>query len=141
MRIEDRIKEERGSDTIAVIEPIVFSTVSEAAVKHGLCETEDCYEQVEREEAQPVIANALHQDMAYKVELVSLELARSLAAEFVAQFEESGTRFYTNGGWGRPRVDPGVGPSWCPATSATFDTGVIVLSPTKTGCVWFQDED
>ena len=107
--------------------------------------------------------NVLHKDMAYGAEIMPMLLARELATQFLAEFSRASTRFFTNGEWGKPPVEQNVKPSWfsvifailaarhaprawagsswSPATSATFDTGVIVVSDQKIGCVWFQDED
>jgi hypothetical protein len=52
--------------------------------------------------------------------------AEQLTERFFAQFG-AGARFVTN--------------NWCPATDATFDGGVLVIGPQRSGCLWVEDED
>jgi hypothetical protein len=61
--------------------------------------------------------------------VVPLEEAARLAAEFIGQFSHDCAKFYTNGEYGKPQERPGIGPSWAPATNATFDPGILVLCP------------
>jgi hypothetical protein len=65
---------------------------------------------------------------------MSAELANHLARRVVALFEPGGT-YFTNGTLADE--EPG---SWDPATTATFDTGVIAVGPNHVGIVWFTDE-
>lgn len=142
LHITERIKQQRGQDTIAGILPGAASaTVTHVASIFGLMESPECYEEIDAVEATKVIENVLHRDMAYETEIMPISLARELSGEFVAMFAGTDARFFTNGEWGRPREAPGVGPSWAPVTSATFDTGVLVVSDQTFGCVWCMDED
>ena len=34
-----------------------------------------------------------------------------------------------------------AGPSWSPATDAPFDTGLLVLGESESGCLWVEEED
>jgi hypothetical protein len=114
-----------------------IARVEEAASKFGLSAVPNIYRQIAREEAVAVLANVIHKDMAYGIEIVSIERARALASAFVNGLPDEGTRYFTNGTFG----DPNTVASWAPATGATFDTGVLALSTESTACVWFKDED
>lgn len=142
MDVTERIKQERGKDTIAGILPGAASaSVTDVASSFGLLDSPECYEEIDAVEAARVLENVLHRDMAYKAEIMPMSLARELSGEFVAVFADSDARFFTNGEWGRPMGALGIGPSWAPVTSATFDTGVLVVSDQRVGCVWCMDED
>lgn len=141
MDVTARIKQERGMDTIAGIVPCGAASATEVAVQFGLSGSSECYQEIDALEAALVLENVLHRDMAYGVEIMPLAMAKQLAAKFIDAFSGTSACFFTNGGWGRPQVTPGVGPGWSPATAATFDTGVIVVSGQQVGCVWCLDED
>ncbi|MEG0192273.1 hypothetical protein [Stenotrophomonas sp. YIM B13575] len=140
MDIAERIKQERGQDTIAGILPGAASaTVTDVASSFGLLDSPECYEEIDAVEAAKVIENVLYRDMAYNTQIMPFSLDRELSGEFVAAFAGSDARFFTNGEWGRSMGALGVG--WTPVTSATFDTGVLVVSDQAVGCVWCMDED
>ncbi|MGK3995948.1 hypothetical protein [Sorangium sp. So ce1024] len=69
--------------------------------------------------------------------MVSADEAARLAREFLEQFDRAGCRYFTNGNFG----DDPTGASWTPATSATFDTGALILGASRSGCLWVEDED
>lgn len=140
MDITERIKKERGQDTIAGILPGAASpSVADVARSFGLLDSPECYQEIDAVEAARVLENVLHRDMAYKIEIMPISHARELSEEFIAAFTGSDARFFTNGEWGRSTGALGVG--WTPVTSATFDTGVLVVSDQRVGCVWCMDED
>jgi hypothetical protein len=73
--------------------------------------------------------------------VVSLGRAEQLAASVMERFRGEGAKFFTNGEF-KNEVGAGlVLTGWDPATDATFDTGVIILGATESGCVWVADED
>ncbi|MEB2185704.1 hypothetical protein VDS18_07285 [Xanthomonas campestris pv. campestris] len=117
-----------------------FSKPEEAAPRFGLLALAEAYEEIPAEEAAAVLANVIHKDMAYGVELVSFERAQKLAKSFLESFPLEGTRYFTNGSFGRPRGEKNT-ESWWPVTDATLDTGVLVIGQSSTGCLWFTDED
>ncbi len=142
MRELDQITEVRtGGEVVAGCVDRCFTRAEEAASEFGLSTKPDTYIQVAVEEAIAVLANVIHEDMAYGYEFVPRERARELAAAFVSSFPQQSTRYFTNGTFGKPRESPNIGASWSPATEATFDTGVLVLSSESTACLWFKDED
>ena len=70
-----------------------------------------------------------------------LSRAEELASEFMQRFGHQACRFFTNGEF---KQDAGAGlvlDRWDPATTATFDTGVLVLGLQESACVWVADED
>ena len=139
MDIYKKIQKARGG-CIAGIKGAKVKTVGLAAELFGLSNESGIYKKIERAEAVEVLKSVLHKDMAYNVKIMSSEKAKNLAVEFVDDFG-GGAIFYTNGEYGKSRTNLNVGPSWSPATDATFDTGVIVIFNEVVGCAWFADED
>ena len=139
MDIYKKIQKARGGCIAGIKEANVDSAES-AAELFGLSSERGVYSRIERSEAVEVLKAVLHKDMAYGVKIMSSEKAKNLARKFVSEFDDEAV-FYTNGEYGKFREDPNVGPSWSPATDATFDTGVIIVSNGVVGCAWFIDED
>lgn len=130
-----------GGEVIAECTDRAYTRPEEAAGAFGLSSAADTYTEVPAEEALAVLANVINKDMAYDFEFMPYERAKELATAFLFSFPQTGTRFFTNGTFGKERESPNIGPSWSPATEATFDTGVLVLAAQSTACVWFKDED
>ena len=91
-------------------------------------------------EAQTIITACLYQDWAYHTTIVPYEHALEMARSFLSFFSSQALLF-TNG-----RFAPLVATSirmtgWTPETTATFDTGVIVVDKKSIGCLWVKDED
>ena len=86
-------------------------------------------------EATHLVTDWLHRDLAYRVVCLQDRAARALAREFTGSFPPDAL-FFTNAGlWtDGPRT-------WTPATDATFDCGVGVVSATRVGILWVQDEN
>ncbi|MBQ0946611.1 hypothetical protein KAK07_25015 [Ideonella sp. 4Y16] len=118
-----------------------FASPELAALAFGLKGEPAIYSEVSPKEAACVLRSVIHRDMAYEIELVPLGQAEELAAKFLQAVGTVGARYFTNGTFGLPRQSPHVGASWSPATEATFDTGILVLTPERTACLWFEDED
>ncbi|WP_437877677.1 hypothetical protein [Sorangium sp. So ce513] len=136
--IIDRIQAARSCGVlhIGVVAESVRS-VEDLARRFGLRDDVGTYREIDEETAWRIIAYVLHRDLAYGVDMVSAEEAARLAREFLEQFDGAGCRYFTNGNFGE---DP-TGASWSPATSATFDTGALILGASKSGCLWVEDED
>lgn len=114
-------------------------SVRALAGEFGLSENPTFYLEIDAVTARCPVHVILHQDLAYEVEIMPTARAEALADQFLAQFGDEGARYYTNG-----RLDKARGPgvvSWNPVTSATFDTGVLVISRQCSGCLWMEDED
>lgn len=72
-----------------------------------------------------------------------LILAHDLAKSFLDELTGQNVRFYSNT---IPSGQPGPAEagalfSWRPATTAPFDTGVLVVGSQRCGCLWVEDED
>lgn len=141
MSIESSILAARGEHHIVGNRTWNGGSVEEAARQFGLFSSPGIYFEVTAREAEAVLGAVLHADMAFHYEVVPLDQAARLAEAFIGQFSHEAAKFYTNGEYGRPRERSGFGPNWTPATSATFDTGVLVVSADRIACAWFTDED
>jgi hypothetical protein len=93
------------------------------------------------EMARAIVVNVLHRDLAYGNRLISLGRAEELASQVMQRFAGGGTRFYTNAEFKHGAAAALVLSRWDPATTSTFDTGVIILGASESACVWVADED
>jgi hypothetical protein len=101
-------------------------TIAELAREFGLRSDVACYREIDEASARLSVKRLLHRDLAYSAEVMPEHQAEHLTEQFFAQFG-AGARFFTN--------------NECPATDATFDEGVLVLGPNRSGCFWVEDED
>jgi hypothetical protein len=133
MDICNQIRRERrlGTSRCDVLDGSM--SIVEAARMFGLAGDPAIYREIERAEADAIAAHILQADLAYGSCVMSGSRAANLWRRFVALFEGQDVRFATNAG-----SFPG---SWNPATSATFDLGVLVIGTSKAGCLWVEDED
>lgn len=119
-------------------------SLGELAAEFGLAADAVLYHEIDADVAHRLAALVLREDLAYNAEILPATRAAELAGRFLAGFGVAGVRFYTNGTFGDP-PRPGVGGSrswsWNPVTGATFDTGVLILGTTRSGCLWVEDED
>ncbi len=139
--IETRILEARGGDAVVGSQTWDGGSVEEAARRFGLFSSPGIYFEVTAREAEAVLGAVLIEHMGWLRDFMPLKQAARLAAEFIGQFRNEPAKFYTNGEYGRPMDASGHGPSFTPATEATFDTGVLVVCPDRIACAWFMDED
>lgn len=141
MDICRKIRKARGNCIVEIRESKTDTIeIGTVAKLFGLSSDKDIYKNISRAEAEEVLINVLHKDMAYRSKIMSELQASRYARNFIAHFSESAI-FFTNGEYGKLRNNPGLSPTWSSATNATFDTGVIVLSKEVIGCIWFADED
>ena len=120
-------------------------SADDAAREFGIRPLGERWRNVDRETATQVLFSLLIEDMAYSSPRLEREQAIAVIGEFLGKFSD-GALFFTNGNWeqGWKKAEDGirsVGPSWEPATSATFDGGVIALDPKRSGILWLEDED
>lgn len=119
-------------------------SVSELAREFGLFDGDACYKEIDQESARRLVEAVLWRDMAYNSELMPRAQAQQLASQFLANFDSS-ARYFSNGTWHEEgntfTGGSGSGIGWDPVTSATFDTGVLVIGPDRSGCLWVEDED
>ena len=121
--------------------PQGFDSPEAAARSFGLASEPGIYAEIDAAQAVSVLQRVIHGDLAYGVELVPPARAQRLAIAFVQAAGGPGARYFTNGAPGLPNPSVAGGASWSPATDATFDTGILVLVPQRTACLWFEDED
>ena len=142
MDLFETIKKERAGRVICGTTDITDSPTTLAAA-FGLSDKPACYRDTDAAMARAIVTGILHRDLAYGTRLMSLSRAEELAAEFIKTFDKPQSRFFTNGQF---KEDAGVGlvlAGWNPATTSTFDTGVLVLAPSgaPSACLWVADED
>jgi hypothetical protein len=113
-------------------------SVDEVARAFGLADDTAIYRPIGSAEAEVIASRLLHSDLAYGVEMMSPSDAADLWRQFMALFAGQDVEFVTI----RDDTDFGAGSySWAPATTATFDMGVLVIGATRAGCLWVEDED
>jgi len=108
-------------------------------LRFGLKSEEHALHVVKRIHAAKILAHLLWKDLAYHSETMPFDIATDLARMFVEDHSESGTKFYVNADWSRYHQMRAF--SWSGLTDATFDGGVIAITPTIASCVWVEDED
>jgi hypothetical protein len=108
----------------------------ELAEEFGLFQDLAIYREIHVDEACRLVHFLLHQGLAYSTQIMPSAKAAELADRFLSQFGFVGTRYYTNGRFHEPQSG-----GWCSATDSTFDTGLLVIGPTCSGCLWVEDED
>jgi hypothetical protein len=105
-----------------------FSAPTRASVgsAFGLRGDDACYREIDESTARSLVAEVLHRDQAYSVEVMIASQAKQLTEKFFEQFGAQ-ARYFTN--------------NWCPVTDAPFDAGVLVIGAFRSGCLWVEDED
>jgi hypothetical protein len=106
--------------------PYSAPTPATVAKAFKLRDDDSCYREIDKGTAHSLIAEVLHRDQAYGVEMMTAAQAEQLTGTFFEQFGAQ-ARYFTN--------------NWCPVTNATFDAGVIVIGALRSGCLWVEDED
>ena len=117
--------------------------LAELAAEFGLAPDLASYREIDADSARWLAKSVLNQDMAYSAQIMSVARAAELADQFLAQFGTEGARFYTNGDFHESRRQKLTlsDVAWNPVTSATFDTGVLIIGLQYSGCLWVEDED
>jgi hypothetical protein len=141
MDVFETIRTERGAGKVIGGVTKDAKSVSALATAFGLKGDASLYHQVDLEMARAILVGILHRDLAYGNRLLSLARAEELAGLVMQRFTVPGIRFLTNGKF---KQGTGVGlvlSHWDPATTSTFDTGVLMLGTAESGCVWVADED
>ncbi|MBO3083016.1 hypothetical protein [Cellulomonas fengjieae] len=113
------------------------TSFDDVARRAGLEPLGDQWETLGRAAAVDLLALLLHRDLAYSGIAAPATQARELAEGFVGSFGPEECRYATN----RPLRGGRFAPSWNPATSFTFDAGVIVVGRERAGVLWVADED
>ncbi len=131
---ELRARRTVGGVHVGVIDAAPLPAVATAFALRPATST---YRRIDREEAGRLLTRLLHRDLAYDAEIMPLADARRLAKELLALVPDA--ELFTNRSFGKAPGEAVL--AWDPATDATFDTGVIALGPTRSLCVWVEDED
>src|SRR6478752_2634150 len=100
------------------------------------------YREIDRDTAGQYLTRIFYADLAYSCPEMSLEEAKRLADDFLREFPEDESHYYSNG-IAELRSTGGLLQlrSWNQVGQATFDWGVLVVSSRRAGCVWAEDED
>jgi hypothetical protein len=117
-----------------------FSTVGSAASSFGLDCNDYHYREIAKNEAILILTALLWKDMAYGSKIMGFQQARELAKRFINQ-DGNRSKIYTNSDWSNNEEGEYVLRSWSPGSGATFNAGIIILSPDSVACVWIEDED
>jgi hypothetical protein len=89
----------------------------------GLRPQGPAWAELDRDDAERIVEDVLHKDLAYGVEVVAPSVARTYVVRFTRALGPS--RYFTS--------------EWI--SDATFDRGVIAVGVDRTGIVWVRDED
>jgi hypothetical protein len=93
-------------------------------------------DEIPPERAETLLAAVLGRDLAYRAAVMPERVAAKLVRQPV-EVLEPGARWWTNG----DVADRGSFAAWNPLSEATFDSGVIGISETRTLVAWVMDED
>ena len=137
----EAIRKERTSGKVLCGTTKAAKSVATLAGAFGLKEDASLYHQVDAEMARAIIVGILHRDLAYGNRLLSLARAETLAGQILQRFTDPAIRFLTNGQFKQGAGAGLVLSHWDPATTATFDTGVLILGTAESACIWVADED
>ena len=139
----EQIRTERTAGITRCFALAKAMTVREAARTFGLANRMATYRGIQRAEADIIACQLLQTSLAYRTTLMAAARASQLWEEFLKLFSGQALQFATNLGEvsGRFDLQSAVAFSFSPATSATFDLGVIVLGTSNTGCLWVEEED
>jgi hypothetical protein len=141
-QLAEEIRERRGVGNVHVehrrwaSDGATPDAVANALVEALALEPSDRWTELEPDGALKVATRVLHQDLAYRSTVMSLEEANALARRFIASCGDGAT-FFTNG----TVAMEADGGAWNPITQATFDSGVIGVSRRRVAMLWVEDED
>jgi hypothetical protein len=116
-------------------------SVAEVAAAFELNAEAATYHEADKELATAILVEILHRDLSQGNRVMRLSRAEELATEFMQRYGKTPCRFFTNGKFAQ---DAGAGlvlKEWNPATSSTFDTGILVVGATESACIWVAEDD
>src|SRR3954447_8314889 len=122
----EAIKKERKAAKVLCGTTKDAKSVTALATAFGLKGDASLYHQIDAEMARQILVNVLHRDLAYGNRLLSLARAEELAGQVLQRFSDPGVRFLTNAKFKQGSAAL-VMSHWDPATTSTFDTGVLML--------------
>lgn len=115
----------------------IILLINKFVTQLGYSDIGNGWKQINQKEAQKILNSILTKDLAYSGDLMSSTDAQKQLKRFISFFSEN-SRFFTNAIFNQNYS--GLR-SWSSITGATFDTGVVVVSPDRIGILWVQDED
>src|SRR4051812_6642037 len=122
----EAIRKERKTGKVFCGTTKAAKSVAALAAEFGLKGDASLYHQVDAEMARVIVVGILHRDLAYGNRVLSLARAEELAGQVMKAFSDPGIRFLTNGQFKQGAGAGLVLSHWDPATTATFDTGVLI---------------
>jgi hypothetical protein len=113
------------------------ASLSELAVEFGLSPDAN-YHEIDAASARRLAELVLQREWAGRgVEIMPAARAADLVDQFLAHFKADRVKFFTNGTF----LEGAPAATYSPATEATLDTGILVVGPLRSGCLWVEDED
>lgn len=91
---------------------------------------------VNKKQAEMILTNILSKDMTYKTELMSKEDAQEITNDYLNNFKEENTTYFSNGLYVNTEVR-----GWNPISNESWDTGIICIDDNKVAILWFVDGD
>jgi hypothetical protein len=87
-------------------------------------------------EAEAALAKLFSRDMAYGGKVMDADVARQYASDFLAEYAGTEAKIFTNARWEDDRLA-----GWNPATNATFNVLIVIMSTDFALSVLVEDED
>lgn len=115
-------------------EPADADAIMEAAGLEPVAEVE-----LGPDDALVAVTEVLARDLAHRATVMPQADAETLASSFLRLFPAPAT-YWTNGELLVAQAH-GTSRAWTSATKATFDSGLVVVSATRAGILWVEDED
>lgn len=115
-------------------EPTDADAIMEASGLEPVAEVE-----LTPDDALVATTEVLARDLAHRATIMPNEDAEALASSFLRLFPAPAT-YWTNGELLVAQAH-GTSGAWTSATKATFDSGLVVVSATRAGILWVEDED
>src|SRR4029079_9784578 len=137
----EAIKKERKTGKVICGTTKDAKSVAALATEFGLKGDPSLYHQVDAEMARQILVNILHLDLAYGNRLLSSARPAELARAVMQLFTDPAIRFLTNAKFKQGSAAAMVMSHWDPATTSTFDTGVLILGTAESACVWVAEDD
>ncbi|HEY9800955.1 MAG TPA: hypothetical protein V6D25_11400 [Leptolyngbyaceae cyanobacterium] len=97
----------------------------------------DRWKEIPQAAAKKILAFVLTKDLAYSSKIMPIEEAEKFSTKML-KFFPSPCKFFTNAVFTN---NYSALTAWDSLTEATFDTGIVIVSPTMMGMLWFKDED
>lgn len=122
--------------TLRVVESPPSELLNDLLSHFGFAHPDEDLSPISRDQAADLIAHLVAYDQAFGHPTRVIDIAEDCGHEFVGLFPRE-SRFFTNS------ADSIFAPirTWRSLTDATFDSGVLVVSTSRAGVLWFEDED